>query len=493
MLEPLNSRVRTGDEMIDKEQVHTNVVSPEVPACPHDASGWRWVPTKATSLDADRVASLLAQEWALFKARTPNSADAHRAALDVIPLGVPSSFQHWDPYPLTVRSASGSRVVDADGRDLIDLSMGFGAVLVGHLHPLVVKRCQEALATGTLFVTPSEVTTEAARRLCARFGLEQIRFTNSGTEALMYAVRLAKVYKRRDAIVKIEGGYHGGFDPLLVSVKPAAAAAGREGFPVAVRAEGTEPGVVHVTPYNDLEHLRSVLAAHADTIAAVVMEPVLENLSIVLPDAGYLAGVRALCDEYDVLLVFDEVKTGLTAGNHGASASLGVRADLVCFAKSIAGGLAVGAFGGDAEVMAEISSGHCSQMGTYNGNPLGMAAVIAVDEIVTDAALAAATSLNVRTLMQHAGVIDAYQLPAHTVGFGVKGAVTWSPAPVRNYRDYLRVDFAAAELNWLWMLNRQIITPPGLDDQWLVSLAHTEADMAAAVDAFESLAKALRA
>ena len=479
--------------MLGHEPASSGEVLAASPLNPYDQTSWRWTPRTSDPLDASRVSYLLAQEWRHFHAITPNSAEAHRSALDFIPLGVPSSFQHWDPYPLTIRSASGSRVVDADGRDLIDLSMGFGAVLVGHLHPLVVQRCQEALSTGTLFVTPSEATTEAARRLCARFGLEQIRFTNSGTEALMYAVRLAKVYKRRSAIVKIEGGYHGGFDPLLVSVKPDAEVAGNEGSPVAVPVEGTEPGVVHVTPYNDLVHLRSLLEDHHETIAAVVMEPVLQNLSIVLPDAGYLAGVRALCDEYDVLLVFDEVKTGLTAGIHGASASLGVRADLVCFAKSIAGGLAVGAFGGDAEIMAEISSGRCSHMGTYNGNPLGMAALIAVDEIVSDSALADATSLNIRTLTHHAGIIQSYQLPAHTVGFGVKGAVTWSPSPVRNYRDYLRVDFAAAELNWLWLLNRQIITPPGLDDQWLVSLAHTESDMAAVVDAFETLAKALRA
>jgi len=459
----------------------------------YDPSGWRWIPASSTPLDSTKVSHLLAQEWELFKLTTKKSAAAHREALDVIPLGVPSSFQHWDPYPLTLTSALGSRVIDVDDRNLVDLSMGFGAVLVGHLHPLVVQRCQEALSTGTLFVTPSEITTEAARRLCSRFGLEQIRFTNSGTEALMYAIRLAKVYKRKDGIVKIEGGYHGGFDPLLVSVKPSLGLAGAAASPTPVLAEGTSPGSVHVTPYNNLHHLRSILSLHHKTIAAVVMEPVLENLSIVLPDAGYLAGVRALCDEFDTLLIFDEVKTGLTAGTRGASASLGVRADLTCFAKSIAGGLSVGAFGGDAEIMSEITSGRCSHMGTYNGNPLGMAAVIAVDDIVTDEALLSATQLNTRTLMHHATIIENYQLPAHTVGFGVKGAVTWSSTPVRNYRDYLRCDAAAAELHWLWLLNRGVITPPGLDDQWLVSLAHTEEDMSLALTAFESLAKALRA
>lgn len=257
-------RGRTGDRMLGHGQIRTGDDLALPPHKTHDAAGWRWTPSSSAPLDPDRVTQLLAQEWRLFHASTPNSADAHRSALDFIPLGVPSSFQHWDPYPLTVRTASGSRVVDVDGRNLIDLSMGFGAVLVGHLHPLVVERCQAAMATGTLFVTPSEATTEAARRLCARFGLEQIRFTNSGTEALMYAVRLAKVYKRRPAIVKIEGGYHGGIDPLLVSVKPNVEDAGIEGSPVAAPAEGTDPGVVHVVEPVPLIGCTGVLAIVCD-------------------------------------------------------------------------------------------------------------------------------------------------------------------------------------------------------------------------------------
>ena len=453
---------------------------------------WRSITSNFEPLDPDIIASLLKSEKEKFLTLTPNSAKAYREALKYIPLGVPSSFQHWDPYPLSLSSALGSRVIDVDGRNLLDLSMGFGAMLVGHLNPHVVELCQRAFSTGTLFVSPSEITAEAARRLCVRFGLEQIRFTNSGTEALMYAVRLAKVHKQRDSIVKIEGGYHGGYDPLLVSVKPSLGAAGSETSPFAVNADGTTPGTVFVTPYNDIDHLRAIIQTNHFKIAALVMEPVLQNLSIILPDNDYLMQVRALCDEYGVVLIFDEVKTGLTASTHGASKSLGVQADLVCFAKSIAGGLSVGAFGGSSEIMSEITSGRCAHMGTYNGNPLGMAAVIAVDDVVTDVALEKAAILNSTTLFRHAKIIEDYKLPAHAVGFGVKGAVTWHPFPVRNYRDYLNVDFAAAELNWLWLLNRNIITPPGLDDQWLVSLAHTEDDMASVVDAFLSLAKALR-
>jgi glutamate-1-semialdehyde 2,1-aminomutase len=259
-----------------------------------------------------------------------------------------------------------------------------------------------------------------------------------------------------------------------------------------VFAEGTATGNVHVVPYNDLNSLEDLLKHHGRSIAALVMEPVLENLAIILPDAGYLSGVRALCDQHGVLLIFDEVKTGLTAGPYGASRLLGVKPDLITLAKSIAGGLPVGAFGGRADLMETISNGAVQHMGTFNGNPLGMAAVVAVDDIMTEEAIAKSTALNVRTLTHVAGIINSYELPAHTVGFGAKGCVTWSPNVVRNYRDYKGTNFALAELHWLWMLNRGIVTPPGLDEQWLVSFAHTEEDMNMVVSTFEDLATHLR-
>jgi glutamate-1-semialdehyde 2,1-aminomutase len=248
-----------------------------------------------------------------------------------------------------------------------------------------------------------------------------------------------------------------------------------------------------VVPYNNLERLGQILAEHSDEIAALVMEPVLENLGIVLPDEGYLAGVRELCDRHGVLLIFDEVKTGLTAGYGGAAQRLGVQPDLVTLAKSIGGGLPLAAFGGRADIMATITEGRMWHFGTYNGNPLAMAAAVAVDEVCTEEALDAAEVINDEAMAAMDAIILEHDLPAHTVGFGVKGAVTWSPTPVRNYRDYKRTDFGAAELSWLWGVNRGILTPPGLDEQWLVSLAHTKADMDLLVAEFAELAEALRA
>jgi glutamate-1-semialdehyde 2,1-aminomutase len=453
---------------------------------------YRRLPVSHRPLDRALIERLLAAEWDRYRSTTTGSATAASRAQRTIPLGVPSSFQHWEPYPLAIRAASGAWLTDADDRRVLDLSMGFGAMLVGHLNPVVVDALHTQLATGTLYVTPGPESTDGAERLARRFGIERLRFANSGTEATMYAVRLARAVTGRDGIVKIEGGYHGGYDPLLTSVKPDVALAGPAHAPTAVRAAASHTGELHVVPYNDLAALEAVLTANAGKIAAFVLEPVLENIGIVLPDAGYLEAVRSLCDAHGVLLVFDEVKTGLTAGPAGAAQRLGVTPDLICLAKSIGGGLPLAAFGGRAELMDAITTGKMPHMGTFNGYPLAMAALRAVDELCTAEALAAAEQRNLRALQALGEIIDRFELPAHTVGFGVKGATTFSPAPVRNYRDYLGCDFAAAELSWLWWLNRGVLTPPGLDDQWLVSLAHTDDDMALVLDAFESLARALR-
>ena len=453
----------------------------------------RWLPASSTPVDSGRVQQLLAAEWERFTEGTPASGEHNRRASGSLPLGVTSSFQHWDPYPISIASARGAWLTDVDGRRLLDLSMGFGAMLVGHLNPVVVEHVTKALEeTGTLFVTPSPTATEVAERFQQRFSLGMLRFTNSGTESLMYAIRSARAYTGRKAIIKIEGGYHGGYDALQVSVKPALEDIGPAEDPIPDVPFDVEAGTVFVTPYNDLPHLTRLLEQHGSEVAAVVMEPVIENLAIVLPDTGYLAGVRAACDAAGVLLIFDEVKTGLTAGYAGASQRLGVTPDLVTLAKSIGGGLPLAAFGGTREVMEVVVDGRMAHFGTYNGNPLVMAAAAAVDELCTHEALDAAEAVNVRALEALEAVIGEYELPCHTVGFGVKGCVTWSTTPVRNYRDYKATDFGVAELSWLWGVNRGVLTPPGLDEQWLVSLAHTDEDMGTLVGEFTELARALR-
>ena len=457
------------------------------------AQTFRHTPNSVKPLNESRLISLLDQEWARFKATTPKSGSENATAKQVLPLGATSSFQHWDPWPLSIVSAKGAWMTDVDGRQLLDLSMGFGAMLAGHLNPDVISELKSALEIGTLFVTPSPISTDAAQRICQRFSLDLVRFTNSGTEATMYAVRTARAYTGRSGVMKIEGGYHGSYDPLMVSSKPSIADAGNEHLPNSVTPYGAVPGEVWVVPYNDADAIEEIFKVHAKEIACLIMEPVLENIGIVLPDSGYLERVRELCTQYDVVLIFDEVKTGLTAGPQGASERLNVNPDLICLAKSIGGGIPLAAFGGDRRFMETVVDGRMAHFGTFNGNPLAMAGVRAIDKICTPEALAKAENWNDQALLRITDVINEYQLPAHTVGFGVKGCVTWSATPVRNYRDYKATNFKMAELSWLWSINRGIITPPGLDEQWLISLAHGQREIDILVDDFTELAKTLRA
>ena len=434
----------------------------------------------------------MAKEWELFTKFTKASGVESDLAKQSSPMGVTSSFQYWDPYPIAIASAKGAYMTDVDGRKLLDLSMGFGAMLAGHLNPEVVSEVKKSLEEGMLFVTPSPISRDAASRLCKRFGIEQIRFANSGTEATMYAVRTAKAFTGKNAMVKLEGGYHGSYDPMTVSAKPDLNLAGDPETPNAVVQVGTTPGIVFVVPFNNLEALENVFAENHESIACFILEPVLENLGIVLPDAGYLQSVRELCDKYKIVLIFDEVKTGLTAGPQGAAHRIGVQPDLICLAKSIGGGLPLAAFGGKKKFMDAITDNRMPHFGTFNGNPLAMAGVRAMDKVCTTEALAKAEALNVQALTRISEIIDEYELPAHTVGFGVKGCITWSVDPVRNYRDYKATNFEIAELSWLWSLNRGIITPPGLDEQWLISLAHTQTEIDLLVEDFRELAIALR-
>ena len=456
------------------------------------AQTFRNVPATSKPLSESKVGALLDQEWARFKEGTSASEKENKLAAQTFPMGVPSSFQYWDPYPISIKSAKGAWMVDMDGRDVLDMSMGFGAMLAGHLNPVVVNEIKESLEVGTLFVTPSPISRDAAERICKRFNLEQVRFTNSGTESTMYAIRTARAFTGKNGVVKVEGGYHGSYDPLTVSVKPSLDKVGDADNPNVIIDPATVVGDVFVVPYNDAEALERTFAKHKDKISCFVVEPVLENIAIVLPDAGYLEQVRALCDQYGIVLIFDEVKTGLTAGPQGAAQRLGVQPDLITLAKSIGGGVPVAAFGGKKKFMDAVTDGRMAHFGTFNGNPLAMAGVRAIDKICNAETLGVAEGFNMQALNRISEIISEYELPAHTIGFGVKGCITWSTTPVRNYRDYKATDFKIAELSWLWSINRGIMTPPGLDEQWLISLAHGQKEIDILVEDFRSLAAAIR-
>lgn len=426
-----------------------------------------------------RARQITARELQVYMQRTAGSQRATERARKVLPLGVPSSFQAYDPHPIVVSRAQDSWMEDVDGNRYVDYDMGYGALFAGHCHPLVRQAVERQLDNGTLFVTPCEMNADVAELLGARYGLPMWRFTNSGTEATMDAIRVARGVTGREKLVKVEGGYHGHHDEVMISMKPKIELAGPADNPTPIPATAgiTEAVLADtlVIPYNDPEALERVL--RSGEVAAFIVEPVMENIGICMPQPGYLEAVREITRKYGTMLIFDEVKTGITAGWSGATGVLGVQPDLVCLAKSIGGGLPLGAFGGTQECMDQITTGKVLHLGTYNGNPLCMAAAKAVlQDICTPEVHQAINALNGKLVAACQSTIDAAGLPAHTVQFGAKGCVTWSEEPIKNYRDYKATDFDLAFAQWMHGINRGILLPPGLDEQWLISALHSETD-----------------
>ena len=441
-----------------------------------------------------RAQEITDRELAIYKSRTKASLAANARARGSLPGGVASSFQSYDPHPVVVERAYAGHMIDVDGNDYVDFNMGFGALFSGHSHPILAKALHEQIARGTLFVTPCTDNAEVAELLRDRFGLPMWRFTNSGTEATHDAIRAARAFTGRNRIVKVEGGYHGHHDEVMVSMKPPLDQAGPADRPIPVAAtKGISAGLVAevgVVPYNNIAALERELSR--GDVACFIVEPAMENIGICLPDPGYLQRVRELTQRHGALLIFDEVKTGITAGYHGASGHFGVTPDLLCLAKSIGGGLPVGAFGGRAEIMAGITDGAVLHLGTFNGNPLVMAAAKAVlRDICTKEEIVRTIAANHAMTNRFDAIIALHDLPAHTVRLGAKSCVTWSREPVRNYRDYKNGDFVLAYAQWVWGINRGILLPPGLDEQWLVSVLHTPRDLDQNVEVFASFAAEL--
>jgi glutamate-1-semialdehyde 2,1-aminomutase len=444
---------------------------------------------------ADRVATLMQRERARHRERTARSADHFARAGQVMPGGVPSQFQKNDPWPVYLERGAGSRVWDVDGNEYVDFHNGFGVMCVGHANPVIAEAVKARMDLGTHFAAPTEGSIVVAEELRRRWGLPQWRFTNSGTESTMDAVHLARGSTGRDTIVKIEGTYHGHHDAVMVSVKPPADRMGPRSHPASVAyglgyAPGTED-FTRAVPFNDADALAALLDELEGRVAGVIMEPAMMNINIVPPVDGYLERVRELTSAAGAVLIFDEVKTGAAVAAGGATELFGVTPDVVCLAKAICGGLPGGAVGMTDELGELVASGAVRQQGTFNGNPLVMAAAQAtLLDVLTDEAYARLQAANERLMADCESVIERYGLPAHTVGLGSKGCVVMSTEPVHEYRDYLtKIHHELTNLAWLYHMNHGIFMTPGEDEEWTLSVLHTDADLQRYVDVFEIFAR----
>ena len=451
--------------------------------------------TVPQAIDRARVLELTEIERDKLLARTAGSDAYFERARAVMPRGVPSSFQAADPRPIYLSHGEGSHVWDVDGNEYLDFHNGFGVMCVGHANPQITAAVRERAGRGTHFAAPTEGSIAVAEELVRRYGLPQWRFTNSGTESTMDAVHLARAATGRDVILKIEGSYHGHHDAVMVSVRPPVESLGERGVPASVPFGGGHPrAVTELTlaiPFNDAEVLERVLDDMGDRVAALILEPAMMNITVIPPEPGYLEACRALTAEHGVVLVFDEVKTGCTIAAGGATERFGVTPDVVCLAKAIAGGYPGGAIGMNETLAELITAGRVRQVGTFNGNPLVMAAAeAALTEVLTPAAYERFEAMDARLRGALDDVIARHGLPLHTMGLGSKGCVVFSPERLYEYRDYAaKVDEELSTLSWLYHMNHGIFMTPGVDEQWTLSVQHSDEDLQRYVDAFEAFAR----
>jgi glutamate-1-semialdehyde 2,1-aminomutase len=403
-----------------------------------------------------------------------------------MPGGVSSparSFRAVGMPPLVLERGRGSRVWDADGREFIDYLMAFGPLILGHAHPAVVEAVREALAQGTAFGATTALEVELARLISdALPSVEMVRFVNSGTEATMSAVRLARAYTGRAKVVKFEGCYHGHADGLLA----------RAGSGLATLALPDSPGVppsyaqeTLVLPYNDLEAVERAFQAHGEGVAAIIVEPVAANMGVVPPEPGFLEGLRRLTRAYGSLLIFDEVVTGFRLCYGGAQTLYGVEPDITCLGKVIGGGLPVGAYGGRREIMSMVApEGPVYQAGTLAGNPLAMAAGIATLRLLQQEdpydrleALASRLEEGLREAIAEA------EAPAIVQRVGSMLTIFFTSVPVRDYASARSCDTHRFARFFARMLEQGFLIPPSQFEAWFLSLAHTQEEVAATIEA----------
>ncbi len=416
-------------------------------------------------------------------------------AQKVIPGGVNSpvrACRSVDANPLFIQRAEGSRVFDADGNAYIDYVGSWGPMILGHRHPEVVAAIQGVLERGTSFGAPTDLETELAEMVVEAVpSVEMVRMVNSGTEATMSAIRLARGVTGRDLLIKFDGCYHGHADTLLVAAGSGVATLGIPGSP------GVPQAFVQNTlslPYNDVERVANVVSKNGDKIAAIIVEPVAGNMGLVPPEEGFLQTLRKLTQDHGIILIFDEVMTGFRVAYGGAQALYGIMPDITCMGKVIGGGLPVGAYGGEREIMRKIApEGPVYQAGTLSGNPVAMAAGIATLKSLQEPGFY--EILEARSAMLEAGLREAVRkagLPAVTNRVGSMLGLFFTEKRVSDFAGAQTSDLTMFAKYFKGMLERGIYLAPSQYEALFVSSAHNEGDVQATILAAKEVLDTLR-
>ncbi|MGD0502873.1 MAG: glutamate-1-semialdehyde 2,1-aminomutase [Steroidobacteraceae bacterium] len=436
-------------------------------------------------------------------ARSARSAQLYQAACGPIPGGVNSTaratWSGWDPYPLFVERGEGAYLYDVDGNRYIDYLLGLGPMILGHRPPKVTAAVVEQIQNrGTVFALPTAAEAVLAEKIIAAVpSIEQVRLCNTGTEAVIYSLRLARAFTGREKVIRFEGMYHGFSDAVYWSKHPGLDEAGPDHRPIAVpqgpglsKAAGEH---LIILPWNDADALRDAITREGKSIAAILTEPVMCNTGCILPEPGYLEAMRELAHDNGIVLIYDEVITGFRLSFGGAQSLYGIRPDLSVFAKGLGGGFPVAALGGKREIMNLVAQGTVSMAGTYSANGIAVAAAnAALDELCVPGKYQA---LSVRCERLYEGlreVLAKHRLPAYVVGVGPVSQVWFAKRPIRNYRDAARyADHDLFRRWWEGMLENDVLFHPGAFENLFVSFAHSDEDVERTLQAAERVARGL--
>jgi glutamate-1-semialdehyde 2,1-aminomutase len=447
--------------------------------------------------DLELIDRLIEDEEATLEPKHRASIAYRAVAERTVAGGVASSWQDSPPHAIYVDHGLGNRVWDIDGNEYIDFHLGYGAMVTGHAHPKIVEAIQKQASLGTHFAQPTKHLDAVGENLVERFGLPLWRFCNSGTESTLEAARLMRAATGRDILIKIEGTYHGHHDALMFSVAPEPELIGPREHPTtlpqALGIPASFAELVRVVPFNDLDEVRRALGEHQGNVAGLIVEPAMMNCGVILPQPGYLQGLKDLVHAAGGFLAYDEVKTGATIAYGGGVEAFGVTPDIVCLAKAIGGGLPCGAIGATEELFDPVVRGEYDMAGTFNGNPLTMAASrAALTEVLTREVYHHFDAIHTLLADGCGAAIERHGLPAYVTGLGAKGSVIYSATPVREYRDTIGIDERITYLAWLVQQNRGVFKSPWTKQEtWTTSVFHTEDDVKRYVSNFDEFAAAI--
>jgi len=420
-----------------------------------------------------------------FLRQSKRSAELFAEARKVIPSGSSSLIRvaGHDPYPLFMQKAKGSHIWDVDGNEFIDLLMSYGVLINGHAHPRIMEALRKQLEDGTIFGTPTELELKTAKKFREMVPSDMVLFCNSGTEATMHAIRMARAVTGKDRIVKFEGAYHGQHDYVMFGVEPS-----ETGLEIKPYSVPYDPGIpdeisrtVVLAPWNNAQVLERIMKRYRNDIAAIITEPIMANCGVILPHPDYLHQLRELADRYEALLIFDEVVTGFRVSMGGAQEYYGVQADLCTYGKALGGGVPIAAIGGKKEVLEMVSPGKMVFGGTYNANPLSLAGTYANLEILSENGGAIYGSMNRFGTKLMKGLEEEAQKAKVDVlvqGVGSVYQVFFTYLhEIQNYREALNTNDEKFQTFQQGMLNRGVYMHPDPFERQLISTVHTDEDV----------------